>query len=182
MISAGVCGLPSDFSGDVAAACLDFAGWASARRRRPAGKSRQSGVRARHRHRIGRFGGSHQPVEQAFRRNRALASSSSSSLDLPLNKAANSPVCPFTKHRRRVSQRPARARLIAFQRVASDGTCTVRRREHLAELIMRHSRPVPNAAGIEMDEGRSRCRIEPDAAALQAKPAKRICSSGTSGM
>src|SRR5260370_33150946 len=28
MISAGVCGLPSDFSGDVVAACLDFAGWA----------------------------------------------------------------------------------------------------------------------------------------------------------
>src|SRR5258705_11604641 len=43
-------------------------------------------------------------------------------------------------------------------------------REHLGELIVRHSRPVPNAAGIEMDERRSRCRIEPDAAALQAKP------------
>src|SRR5216683_6773593 len=43
-------------------------------------------------------------------------------------------------------------------------------REHLGELIVRHSRPVPNAAGIEMDEGRSRCRVEPDAAALQAKP------------
>jgi hypothetical protein len=43
-------------------------------------------------------------------------------------------------------------------------------REHLGELIVRHSRPVPNAAGIEMDERRSRCRVEPDAAALQAKP------------
>ncbi len=43
-------------------------------------------------------------------------------------------------------------------------------REDAGQLIVGHSRPVANAAGIEMDERRSRCRIEPDAATLQAEP------------
>ena len=43
-------------------------------------------------------------------------------------------------------------------------------REHLGELVMGHARPVTDAAGVEMDERRSRGRIEADAAALQAKP------------
>src|ERR1700737_375607 len=42
--------------------------------------------------------------------------------------------------------------------------------EYAGQLIVGHPRPVANAAGIEMDEGRSRCRVEPDAASLQAKP------------
>ena len=42
--------------------------------------------------------------------------------------------------------------------------------EYAGQLIVGHARPVTNAAGIEMDERRSRCRVEPDAAALQAKP------------
>ena len=43
-------------------------------------------------------------------------------------------------------------------------------REHPGQLIVGHARPVTDAAGVEMDEGRSRGRIEADAAALQAKP------------
>ena len=42
-------------------------------------------------------------------------------------------------------------------------------REHLGELVMRHARPVTDAAGVEMHEGRARGRIEADAAALQAQ-------------
>ena len=41
--------------------------------------------------------------------------------------------------------------------------------EHPGQLIVGHARPVTDAAGIEMDERRSRGRIEADAAALQAK-------------
>src|ERR1700720_4292617 len=41
--------------------------------------------------------------------------------------------------------------------------------EYAGQLIVGHPRPVTNAAGIEMDEGRSRGRVEPDAASLQAK-------------
>src|ERR1700737_1908184 len=42
--------------------------------------------------------------------------------------------------------------------------------EYAGQLIVGHPRPVANAGGIEMDEGRSRCRVDPDAASLQAKP------------
>ncbi|OIQ71496.1 hypothetical protein GALL_468850 [mine drainage metagenome] len=42
-------------------------------------------------------------------------------------------------------------------------------REYAGQLIVGHARPVTDAAGIEMDEWRSRCRIETDAAALQPK-------------
>ena len=42
--------------------------------------------------------------------------------------------------------------------------------EYAGKLIVGHARPVPNAAGVEMDERRSRCRIEPDATALQTEP------------
>ena len=42
--------------------------------------------------------------------------------------------------------------------------------EYAGQLIVGHSRPVTNAAGVEMDERRSRCRIESDAATLQAQP------------
>ena len=42
--------------------------------------------------------------------------------------------------------------------------------EYPGQLIMRHARPVTDAAGIEMNERRSRGRIETDAATLQAKP------------
>ena len=41
--------------------------------------------------------------------------------------------------------------------------------KHPGQLIMGHARPVTDAAGIEMNERRSRGRIEADAAALQAK-------------
>ena len=41
--------------------------------------------------------------------------------------------------------------------------------EYPRQLIVGHARPVTDAAGIEMDERRSRGRIEADAAALQAK-------------
>ena len=40
-------------------------------------------------------------------------------------------------------------------------------REYLGQLIVGHARPVADAAGIEMNERRSRGRIEADAAALQ---------------
>ncbi len=40
-------------------------------------------------------------------------------------------------------------------------------REYPDQLVVGHARPVPDAAGIEMDERRSRSRIEADAAALQ---------------
>ena len=39
-------------------------------------------------------------------------------------------------------------------------------REDPGQLILGHARPVTDAAGIEMDERRSRGRIEADAAAL----------------
>ena len=39
-------------------------------------------------------------------------------------------------------------------------------REYLGELVRRHARPVTDAAGVEMDEGRARGRVEADAAAL----------------
>ena len=42
--------------------------------------------------------------------------------------------------------------------------------EHAGQLVVRHARPVPDAAGVEMDERRAGGRIEADAAALQAKP------------
>ena len=42
--------------------------------------------------------------------------------------------------------------------------------EYPGELVVVHARPVPDAAGIEMDERRSGGRIEPDAATLQPKP------------
>ena len=42
--------------------------------------------------------------------------------------------------------------------------------EYLDQLIVGHARPVADAAGVEMDERRSRRRVEADAAALQAKP------------
>ena len=42
-------------------------------------------------------------------------------------------------------------------------------REYAGQLIVGHARPVTDAAGIEMDERRSRCRVETDAAALQPK-------------
>ena len=45
-------------------------------------------------------------------------------------------------------------------------------REDPGQLIVGHARPVPDVAGIEMDEGRSRGRIEADAAALQPQPGK----------
>ena len=48
-----------------------------------------------------------------------------------------------------------------------DGTSI---REHPGELILGHARPVTDAAGIEMDEGRSGGRVEADAATLQAEP------------
>ena len=61
--------------------------------------------------------------------------------------------------------------LIALHRTAIggqvDGTSI---REHPGELIVGHARPVTDAAGVEMDEGRSRGRVEADAAALQAEP------------
>ena len=43
-------------------------------------------------------------------------------------------------------------------------------REHPRQLVVVHARPVPDAAGVEMHEGRARRWIEADAAALQAKP------------
>ena len=61
--------------------------------------------------------------------------------------------------------------LIALQRIAIGGQMHgASVREHPGELIVGHARPVTDAAGIEMDEGRSRGRIEADAAALQAEP------------
>ena len=42
-------------------------------------------------------------------------------------------------------------------------------REHPGELIVGHARPVTDAAGVEMNEGRSRGRVEADAATLQAE-------------
>ena len=42
-------------------------------------------------------------------------------------------------------------------------------REYPGQLIVGHARPVTDAAGIEMDERRSRGRVETDAAALQPK-------------
>ena len=42
--------------------------------------------------------------------------------------------------------------------------------EYPDQLIVGHARPVADAAGVEMDERRSRRRIEADAAALQAQP------------
>ena len=61
--------------------------------------------------------------------------------------------------------------LIALQRTAIgrqvDGTSI---REHPGELIVGHARPVTDAAGIEMDERRSRGRVKADAAALQPEP------------
>ena len=60
--------------------------------------------------------------------------------------------------------------LIALQRRAVgrnvDGAAV---REHAGELVMRHARPVPDAAGVQMHEGRAGGRIEADAAALQAQ-------------
>src|SRR3569833_1755932 len=44
--------------------------------------------------------------------------------------------------------------------------------EHARELVVRHARPVPDVAGVEMHEGRPGFRVEADAAALQAKPGK----------
>ena len=44
--------------------------------------------------------------------------------------------------------------------------------EHARQLVMRHARPVPNAAGVEVNERRARGRIEADAAALQAQAGK----------
>ncbi len=43
-------------------------------------------------------------------------------------------------------------------------------REDACQLVVGHARPVADAAGIEMDERRSRGWIEADAAALQAEP------------
>ena len=43
-------------------------------------------------------------------------------------------------------------------------------REHPGKLVVVHARPVTDAAGIEMNERRSRGRIEADAATLQTKP------------
>ena len=43
-------------------------------------------------------------------------------------------------------------------------------REYPGQLVVGHARPVADAAGIEMNERRSRGRIETDAAALQTKP------------
>jgi hypothetical protein len=42
--------------------------------------------------------------------------------------------------------------------------------EHPQQLVARHARPHPHAAGIHVDERRAGGRIEADAAALQAKP------------
>ena len=42
-------------------------------------------------------------------------------------------------------------------------------REHPCQLVVRHARPVADRAGVEMDEGRARGRIEADTAALQAE-------------
>ncbi len=43
-------------------------------------------------------------------------------------------------------------------------------REDLGELVVVHSRPVTDAAGIEMNERGPRGRIEADAATLQTEP------------
>ena len=40
--------------------------------------------------------------------------------------------------------------------------------KYLDKLIMGHPRPVTDAAGVQMDEGRARSRVEADAATLQA--------------
>ncbi|MGY4482350.1 hypothetical protein ACVWWR_001541 [Bradyrhizobium sp. LM3.2] len=45
-------------------------------------------------------------------------------------------------------------------------------REDAGELVMRHARPVPDAAGVQMHEGRTGGRIEADAAALKAQAGK----------
>src|SRR5437588_6149771 len=42
-------------------------------------------------------------------------------------------------------------------------------REDAGELVMRHARPVPDAAGVEMHERRAGGRVEADAAALEAQ-------------
>jgi len=43
-------------------------------------------------------------------------------------------------------------------------------RKDAGQLIVRHARPVADAAGVEMDEGRSGGRVKTDAATLQPKP------------
>ena len=102
----------------------------------------------------------------------APAPSSSSSFDLPLNRAANR---LGLLNRRGVVAAAlfdlGAGKLIALQRVAVGGNMHgAAVREYADQLIVGHARPVTDAAGIEMDEGRSRCRIESDAAALQAEP------------
>ena len=62
------------------------------------------------------------------------------------------------------------SQLISFQRNAVRGDMNgAPIGKYLGELIVGHRRPVTDAAGIEMDEGRSRGRVEADAAALQAQ-------------
>ena len=104
---------------------------------------------------------------------RSAAPSSSSSFDLPLNREANR--LGFADGGRVVAIAAffdlGAGQLISLQRRAvgrdMHGAAV---REYPGQLVVGHARPVADAAGVEMDERRSRGRIEADAAALQAKP------------
>ena len=174
-MSAGVCGFASSLSAD--AACFGLAGcaiWASAEaswKVEATGFARGTGTGSAD------LAGAAAAITLAgavFPRGAgAAAPSSSSSFDLLLNKEANRPGLLLLE-----TSSPDSAlfdvgerQLVALQRFAVGGNMHgAAVGEYPGQLVVVHARPVPDAAGIEMDERRPGGRIEPDAATLQAKP------------
>jgi len=163
-MSAGVCGFASVFSAD--AACFGLAGctlWASAEaswKVEATGFARGTGTGSAD------LAGAAEAITLAGevfpRAAGALAPSSSSSFDLLLNKAANRPGLPLLETSSplpRFRCRPAPAH--SLERFAVGGTCTVRPSGNTRPADHSSCAPVTDAAGIEMDERRSRGRIEP---------------------
>ena len=92
--------------------------------------------------------------------------------DLPLNRAARKPpgLLPDCAVAIAALLDVGAGELIALQRVAVGGDVHgAAVRKHPRQLVVGHARPVPDRAGVQMDEGRAGGRIEADAAALQTK-------------
>ena len=174
MMSAGVCGFASAFSADAARPASALAGCticasaeASWKVAATCGLARGIGTAS-----ADLAAAAVRLAGAACRWPAALAPSSSSSFDLPLNRAANRLGLALGQGLVAIVALfdVGAGQLISLQRGAVGGDVHgAAVREDAGQLVVGHARPVADAAGIEMDEGRSRGRIEADAAALQAQ-------------